>query len=70
MTIRNPYLYDKKIRATIIRRTKAKSKRIAKEKAEALETLRQFVAEALEQHQPLDDYLAELIEQDQKAGNE
>jgi hypothetical protein len=51
MTIRNPYIYNKKIRAMIIQRSKAKSKRIATERAEALKPLREFVADAIEQHQ-------------------
>ena len=51
MTIRNPYRYNKKIQATIIKRSIAKNKRIAQEKAEALKPLREFVADAIEQHQ-------------------
>lgn len=51
MTIRNPYRYNKKIRATIIKRSKAKAKRIAQEKEATLKPLREFVADAIEQHQ-------------------
>ena len=51
MTIKNPYRYNKKIQATIIKRSKAKSKRIAQEKEATLKPLREFVAEAIEQHQ-------------------
>jgi len=39
------------MRAGAIKRSKAKSKRLAQEKAEALKPLREFVADAIEQHQ-------------------
>ena len=51
MTTRNPYRYNKKLRAEIIKRSIAKSKRIAQEKEATLKPLREFVAEAIEQHQ-------------------
>jgi hypothetical protein len=64
MTIRNPYRYNKKVQATIIKRSKAKAKRLAKEKEQAIAPVRNWVQQQLgdklaEQGLTVDEWLAE-----------